>query len=133
MDKAQLEEYRQKLLELGKRYQGQVAGLANEAFRKGGGGANGNLSNTPVHQADLGTDAFEQEVAINLLENEGQRLEEIAGALRRIKAGTYGCCDNCGKDIPRERLDALPFTALCVDCASKLSAEDTQGPIWGNL
>jgi RNA polymerase-binding protein DksA len=117
--KAELEHFRQQLLNLWRRLRGDVKNLASEAFRTAGGEASGNLSNTPVHMADLGTDNFEQEMSMALLENEGQSLEEINAALERIEKGTYGRCRECQKEIARERLRALPFTPLCVDCARK--------------
>jgi len=120
MTQAEIDVYRQKLLALGRRLQGDVSGLMDEALRKTGGEASGNLSNTPLHLADLGTDAFEQEVNLSLLENEDQQLEEVSAALDRIGQGTYGRCQECGQDIPRPRLDAVPFTRYCVGCAEKL-------------
>lgn len=119
MTKTELEGYRQQLLALGRRLNGNVEGLASEAFRRTGGEASGNLSNTPMHLADLGTDTFEQEVAMSLLENEGQQVEEVAAALRRIDEGTYGQCEECGEAIGRERLHAVPYTRHCIDCARR--------------
>ena len=123
MTQAELDGYRQKLLALGRRLKGDVSGLMDEALRQVGGEASGNLSNTPLHLADLGTDTFEQEINLSLLENEEQQLEEVAAALDRIGQGTYGRCQECGGEIPAARLDALPYTPHCVDCARKLQAE----------
>ena len=121
MTKVQLETYRQRLVALRDRLQGAVSHLANEALRHTGGEASGSLSNTPLHMADLGSDNFEQEFNLSLLENQGQRLEEIGAALQRLDAGRYGLCEgeDCGKSIPKARLDALPFTRYCVECARK--------------
>jgi RNA polymerase-binding transcription factor DksA len=119
MTQAEFERYEQRLLALGQRLTGDVSGLTDEAFRKTGGEASGNLSNTPLHLADLGTDNFEQEITLSLLETEGRQLEEIAAALERIRQGTYGRCQECRKEIPRERLDAIPYTRYCVDCARR--------------
>jgi RNA polymerase-binding transcription factor DksA len=130
MTQVELEKYQQRLLALGKRLTGDVSGLTGEALRQTGGEASGNLSNTPLHLADLGTDNFEQEVTLSLLETEGRRLEEIAAALERIRQKTYGTCQECRKEIPRERLDALPDTRYCVDCARK---SQDQAPRADNL
>lgn len=43
----------------------------------------------------------------------------IRSALARIKNGTYGVCTICGEDISEERLDAIPYTSVCRDCAAK--------------
>lgn len=120
------DQFRQQLLGLGKRMKEDVTGLEDEAFRKSGGGANGNLSNTPFHLADLGSDNYEQEVTVSLLENEEQRLEEIAAALDRINNGTFGRCEECQQEIGIERLCAIPYTRHCVECARKAQEQQPQ-------
>jgi RNA polymerase-binding protein DksA len=122
MTKTDLEHYRQMLLVLGRRLRADVEGVANEALRQTGGEPSGNLSNAPLHTADLGTDMFEQEMSLGLLENEDALLAQTAAALERIEKGTFGCCAECGKEIGRERLEALPYTPYCVDCARRLQA-----------
>lgn len=119
MTKAVLDTYRQQLVALRSRLKGDVSHLADEALRKAGGEASGSLSNMPIHMADLGTDNFEQEFTLSLLENEEQALDEIGAALDRIDKGTFGQCEECGKEIPRERLRALPYARRCVACARK--------------
>jgi RNA polymerase-binding transcription factor DksA len=121
MTQAQLDKYRELLLDLRNRLLGDVSHLAGEAMRSGGGEASGSLSNAPIHMADLGSDNYEQEFTLGLLENEEQRLDEITAALRRIEQGRFGICEGetCAKPIPKPRLDALPFTRYCVDCARK--------------
>jgi DnaK suppressor protein len=119
MTKTQLDKYRRILEVLRDRHQGDMDHLADEALRGRGGEASGSLSNTPIHMADLGTDNFEQEFNLGLLEGEGQRLGEITAALRRIDQGVFGQCEECHKPIPAARLDALPFARLCVECARK--------------
>ena len=133
MTKAELENYRQQLLDLGKGLKSNVSELEHEAFQKAGGEAGGNLSNTPLHMADLASDTFEQEVAISLLETEEQRLEEIAAALQRIESGTFGRCEECQKEISKERLHAIPFARLCIDCANQAQAEAVGAESPGNL
>ncbi|HMC67393.1 MAG TPA: TraR/DksA family transcriptional regulator [Gemmataceae bacterium] len=120
MTKAEMETYRRQLTDLRERLNGDVAHLANEALRKGGGEASGSLSNTPIHMADLGTDNFEQENTLNLLQNEEQVLSQIAEALERMQQGVYGRCDECESEIPKARLKELPYTRYCVECARKL-------------
>src|SRR5437868_11134788 len=120
MTKAEMEAYRENLLALRERHNGDASHLADEGLRRTGGGAAGNLSNMPIHMADLGTDNFEQEFTLGLLQNEEQALEEIAAALDRLDQGTFGRCEECHKDIPRERLKALPYARFCLACARKL-------------
>ena len=120
MTPAELNGFRQQLLDLRSRLHGDVSHLTSEALRKTGGEASGSLSNTPIHMADLGTDNFEQEFTLGLIQNEEQALDEIGVALERIGQGTFGHCEECHKDIPKARLQALPYTRHCVDCARKL-------------
>jgi len=126
MTKSEMESYRQKLQALRGRLKGDVSQLSDEALRKMGGEASGNLSNTPLHLADLGTDAFEQEMTLGLLENGQQTLEEIGAALDRIDGGTYGRCERCQSDIGKERLQAVPYTRYCVECARKVQEGEAE-------
>jgi RNA polymerase-binding transcription factor DksA len=70
--------------------------------------------------ADLGTDNFEQEFTLSLLQNQEQALDEIREALGRIDRGTFGECEECHQPIPKPRLQALPYARHCVACARKL-------------
>ncbi len=123
MTKTQTENFRTQLIALAKRLGGDVKGLENEAFRAAGGEASGNLSNAPLHLADLGTDTFEEEVTLRLLETEEKTLEETVAAIRRINAGTFGTCERCDRDIADARLQAIPYTRYCVDCARIVQRE----------
>lgn len=69
------------------------------------------------HLADVATAMHDRELDYGLAENEQQLLSEIDAALQRIDDGTYGTCSNCGKEIQPERLEALPWAQLCIDCA----------------
>ena len=120
MTKAELDSYRELLVSLRSRLNGDVTHLADEALRSTGGEASGSLSNAPLHMADLGTDNFEQEFTLSLLQNQEQALDEIREALGRMDRGTFGQCEECHQPIPKARLQALPYTRHCVDCARKL-------------
>src|SRR5713226_10313744 len=109
MTKVELKAYQQQLLELRDRLNGDVDHLADEALRKTGREAGGNLSSMPIHMADLGTDAFEQENTLNLLQNEEQVLAAIAAALERLDQGTFGRCEEGNAEIPEARLRALLY------------------------
>ena len=120
MTKADLDSYRELLVSLRRRLNGDVSHLADEALRSTGGEASGSLSNAPLHMADLGTDNFEQEFTLSLLQNQEQALDEIREALGRIDRGTFGECEECHQPIPKARLQAVPYTRHCVECARKL-------------
>jgi RNA polymerase-binding protein DksA len=119
MTKAELETYRQSLQDLRNRHNGDASHLADEALRRTDNAGAGNLSNMPIHMADLGTDNFEQEFTLSLLQNEEQLVEEITAALERINQGNYGRCEECQGEIPKARLQAVPYARFCVDCARK--------------
>jgi len=113
-------EFKERLLVLRARLRGDVNGLANAALNKTRLESSGDLSSMPIHMADVGSDNFEQEFTLTLLETDGGTLGQIEGALERIEAGTYGCCVECGGRIPKTRLNAIPYTSYCVKCAREL-------------
>ncbi len=117
MTQADFNGYRQQLQDLRQRLRGDVSHLTSEALHETGGQASGSLSNTPIHMADLGTDNFEQEFTLGLIQNEEEALDEIAGALDRLDQGVFGRCEECHKEIPKARLQALPYARHCVACA----------------
>lgn len=120
MTKTDLDGYRKQLLALQERLSGDISSLADEALKKGEDETGGNLSHLPIHMADLGTDNFEQENTLQLINNEERLLAEIDAALNRIEKGTFGKCEECGGEItPKARLKELPYTRFCFDCANK--------------
>ena len=119
MKKNGVEHYRQQLLGLRARCNGDVNQLADEALKKNSQDST-NLSSMPIHMADIGTDAFDHEFTLSLLENEQEVLGEIDAALSRIDAGAFGKCEECQGRIPADRLKAIPYTRYCVACARKL-------------
>jgi DnaK suppressor protein len=62
--------------------------------------------------------AVERERDLALSAQARAAIEQIDTAIEKIRAGTYGRCENCGTSIPKERLKALPYAALCVQCKS---------------
>lgn len=119
MKSADLQVYKERLLALRARLRGDVSHMADAALNRSGSEANGGLSEMPIHMADLGTDAFEQEFTLRLMESEEETLGRIDASLERIEGGSYGDCEECGAKIPRARLSAIPYATLCVKCASQ--------------
>jgi RNA polymerase-binding protein DksA len=74
------------------------------------------------HMADQGTDEYEYEATIQFASTEGRYLYHIDQALARIEDGTYGKCESCSKNINLQRLKALPYTRLCIECKEKEEA-----------
>ena len=68
--------------------------------------------------AEGGSLAFEMEKELSILQNTRDILSKVEDAMTRIDDGTYGICDVCGEAIPVARLEALPYTKMCVRCAS---------------
>ena len=114
LSKSDLQYYRNLLLERRREIIGDVGTMENEAFKAGS-----NLSNMPIHMADVGTDNFEQEFTLGLIESERQTLREIQEALVRIDNGTYGICENCGNPIGKARLQVFPRATLCMTCKQR--------------
>lgn len=77
----------------------------------------GDLTSYTQHPADEGTDTMEQEKALLMLSAEGQRLQQIDEALRRLykEPDQFGKCIECGNEISMERLELIPWTTLCRD------------------
>jgi RNA polymerase-binding protein DksA len=73
--------------------------------------------------ADLGTDNFEKDLTIGLIENSEVTVREIDAALQRIEAGTYGVCEGAGEPVGKSRLRAIPWARLCIDCQRKAEEE----------
>jgi DnaK suppressor protein len=118
MNKADLKLYKERLLALRSRLRGDVNHMADAALKQNRSEANGDLSSMPIHMADIGSDNFEQEFTLSLMESEEDTLGQIETSLERIEDGTYGQCDECGAKIPKQRLNAIPYATLCVKCAS---------------
>jgi RNA polymerase-binding protein DksA len=71
------------------------------------------------HPADTATETVDREIDYTLEEQDERLLGEIDAALKRIDEGTYGICVNCGAQISPERLEAMPWATLCIDCKRK--------------
>lgn len=122
MKKTESKVYKEMLLKLRARLRGDVNAMADAALNKTRSEASGDLSSMPIHMADVGTDNFEQEFTLSLMETEEAALEQIENALERIEDGTYGICLECDGKILKARLNAIPYAPFCIKCASKLEA-----------
>lgn len=116
MKKAEMQEFRERLVLLRARLRGDVSKLADSGLTISSGG----LSSVPIHMADMGSDTFEQDFTISLMESGEGTLDAIEEALERIEDETYGLCTECEGKIPKERLRAIPYTPVCIQCATKL-------------
>lgn len=71
------------------------------------------------HMADTATETVDREIDYTLEATDGRLLADIDAALARIESGTYGICVNCGAQIAPERLEAVPWATLCIECKRK--------------
>jgi len=95
---------------------GNVLSMEDETLRR----QRSDLSNMPIHMADAGSDNYEIENTLGLMDSERKLLREIDEALDRIEEGTYGTCEGSGKLIPKARLEAIPWAKYCVEHANML-------------
>ena len=114
---AEIEHFRQILLAKRAEIIGDVNSIETETLKKSRLDAAGDLSSMPIHMADIGTDNFEQEFALGLMDSERKLLVEINDALNRINDGLYGICEGTGKAIPKTRLQAKAWARYCIKYA----------------
>jgi DnaK suppressor protein len=111
---AEIRKFKALLMEKRNTLLGNVSSMENDALRE----QRSDLSNTPIHMADLGSDSFEQEFTLELMDSERKLISEIDDALKRVENGTYGICEVGGEMIPKERLNAIPWARCCINCAN---------------
>ena len=114
MTPERIEHYKQLLLAKRRELLQNVNHMEEEALRKSLQ-TSGDLSSMPIHMADLGSDNYEQDLAVGLMDGERRLLHEIDQALERIQRGTYGICEGTDKPISRARLEAMPWARYCIE------------------
>jgi RNA polymerase-binding transcription factor DksA len=119
MNKAHLEKLRNTLETLTSRVRSDATAMIEQARGGSGGNGGGELSNVPFHLGDMGTEEYLYDLNTTLLANEQYIVTEARAALDRMDAGTYGACESCGTMIAKARLEAIPYTRYCVECAEK--------------
>ena len=115
-----IEHFKEMLLGKRRDILSDVNEMEGEALKKSRMDATGDLSSMPIHMADIGTDNYEQEFALGLMDSERKLLQEIDAALERIERGTYGICEGKGIPIAKARLEAQPWARYCVEYARML-------------
>ncbi len=113
----EIEHFRGLLLDKRRELVGDMSHMEREALRSASGT---NLSNLPMHMADMGTDNYEQEFTLGLVEKERLLLREINQALAKIQDGTYGTCEGTGKAINKVRLEAQPWARYSIEHARQM-------------
>jgi len=116
----ELEEFKALLLQRRRELLDSVSQMRDEALKQNRQDAAGNLSKFPSSPADLGSDNYELEFTLSLLEEERNLLKEIDEAIKRIDQGVYGICEATGEPIARDRLLFEPWARYTVEYASRL-------------
>lgn len=114
-----LQEFRDLLLTKRRELAGDVSHLEEDARSSRSANGGGGSSSMPIHMADLGSDTWEQELTLGLIENERELLREIDEAINRIDDKTYGVCLGTSRRIAKARLRAKPWAKYCIDYARK--------------
>jgi RNA polymerase-binding protein DksA len=118
LSESELTKYRELLLEKRRELVGVVNVMEEEALRSSGG----NLSNMPLHMADVGSDTYDQDFTLGMAEAERRLLSEIDAAIGRIADRSYGVCQMTGKPIPKVRLNAKPWAKYTIEAARLVEA-----------
>ncbi len=118
--------FKSQLLELRKRLLQEV-GATEDALREDVVKP-GEISSVPTHPADEDVEGLDAEIAI--AHNQELLLEQVDAALERIRTGTYGVCQQCGRTVDGERLQAVPYAAHCIKCAGD-HADQIERPLRG--
>jgi RNA polymerase-binding protein DksA len=116
MKKSELKKFKKMLLEKRQLLVDDIKRMEEECCRSDARSGGGNLSQMPIHMADISSDNYEQEITLGLIEAEEREIREIDAALERIDEGSFGVCENCEKDIKAARLKAIPNARLCISC-----------------
>jgi DnaK suppressor protein len=112
----ELDFYRDMILAKRREIVGDMSSMEREALRTSGT----NLSNLPLHMADMGTDNYEQEFTLGLVEKDRKLLRDLNDALAKIQNGSYGICEGTGKPISKARLEAQPWARYSIEYARKM-------------
>src|SRR5690349_23009595 len=113
--KGEWRKFYDRLLELRDQLLRQMNGLAKESAQE--------MAGYSLHMADSGTDNFDRDFALSLLSSDQDAIYEIEEALKRIEKNTYGVCELTGKQIPKSRLEAIPWTRFTVQAQAQLERE----------
>jgi len=116
MDSMQLEHFKERLLAEKDRQEAEHGEAGSPGLDTPLTDAGSELLSYDNHPADLGTETFEREKDLAIRNNADDLLDQVNKALERIENGSYGICELCQAEIDPERLEAIPYTTLCIHC-----------------
>lgn len=114
--KKDLKIFKELLLKAKTEFLDQIIGVEKENLRTSQKDASGDLSSYSIHMADMATDSYDREFSLNRASVEQKIVYEIDEALKRIDDGEYGLCLECGGQVAKNRLKAVPYAKLCISC-----------------
>ena len=117
---SKLKEFKLRLLKIKDYLTQEIDNIEDKSLRGAGRDGTGNLSNLPIHLADAGSDTYEQDFSLGILEGENVELKEIEESLERIAEKTYGICEECSNPINENRLEVIPYARFCVKCKQSM-------------
>ena len=123
MPKKELNKYKALLVKEREKIGGGISHITQDALKTSQRESSGDLSGYSFHMADVASDNYEVEFSLGRASDEQDILYTIDEALKRVEDGSYGSCTQCGKRIPKKRLNALPHTELCIACQSKTESK----------
>ena len=119
MPKTELKKYKKLLIKERGKIGEDISNIARNTLNRSQRDAAGDLSGYSFHMADQASDDYERDFSLGRASDEQDLLYTIDEALKRIDDETYGNCPQCGKQIPKKRLNAIPHTELCITCQTK--------------
>ena len=114
MTNAELTLYRERLLALREELLGDMTQMEDNTLKD-----HCKTTSIPTDMEELASEDADQELTASLLGCDKVTLDQIEAAIGRIEDGSYGRCEQCGEQIPKTRLDAIPYAAECERCASQ--------------
>ncbi|MBN2483290.1 MAG: TraR/DksA C4-type zinc finger protein [Candidatus Omnitrophica bacterium] len=122
--KKDLDIYKEKLLNLRDEMYAQIKDLSEDTLMKSQKEMSGDISGYGIHMADVASDNYERDFNLGLVSSERKILREIDDALKRVEEKDYGACLECGCEITKRRLNAIPYARHCKQCQEEIEQKD---------
>lgn len=116
MERKKIQVFRERLLKQKDSLDGQIERMENWGLNENLKDSIGELSSYDNHTSDISDATFERAKDIALRDTSRILENKVEEALRKIDEGSYGICAKCGANISQERLEALPYATLCLEC-----------------
>jgi len=118
-NKKELAEFKKIILKKKEEIIDDIKHISEDTLKKSQKDASGDISGYSYHMADVATDTYDREFSLGIASSDRELLYTLDDSLKRIEDGSYGFCDECGTQIAKTRLKAIPYTTFCVKCQVK--------------